>query len=97
MRKNTWRISMDLREYLFRNDIKVTQFAKKIGYNNAYLGNIMHGLYEPSPRLAQAISDATDGIVSKDGICSRKRGKALEIAKKACEHEQMTFAEIQNK
>lgn len=85
---------MDLREYLFRHELKVTEFAKKIGYNNAYLGNVMHGLYEPSPRLAKAISDATNGIVPRDGICTKKRGKAMELAKKACQLEQMTFAEM---
>ncbi len=88
---------MDLREYLFRHELKVSQFARSIGYNPTYINGVVNGLVEPGHRLAKTISDATKGIVPEDGICSKKRGRALRLAKKACDFEQMTFAEIQNK
>ncbi len=88
---------MDLREYLFRHDIKVAQFARKIGYNGTYINGVVNGLVEAGPRLAKTISDATSGIVPPDGICVKKRGRALMLAKKACQGEQMTFAEMENK
>jgi len=88
---------MNLREYLFRNDMKISQFARKIGYNPTYLNGVVNGLTEPGHRLAKTISDATDGIVPVDGICTKKRGRAAELAKKACQREQMTFAEMSNK
>ena len=86
---------MDLREYLFRNEMKTTHFAKKVGYSAPYINAIISGMHTPSERLAKVISLATDGIVPTDGICSKKRGRAAELAKKACQLEQMTFAEMQ--
>jgi hypothetical protein len=32
---------MELREYFFKNYIKITQFAKKIGYSHFYLYDIV--------------------------------------------------------
>lgn len=85
---------MDLREYLFRNDMKVSQFARSIGYNATYINGVVNGLVEPGHRLAKTISDATQGIVPTDGICTKKRGRAMRLAKKACQGEQMCFAEM---
>jgi transcriptional regulator with XRE-family HTH domain len=86
---------MDLREYLFRHDIKIRDFADKVGYTRNYLSSVCSGMSTPSKRCAKAISLATEGIVPIDGICTRKRGKALELAKKKEECQQMTFPEIQ--
>lgn len=85
---------MNLREYLFRSELKIAEFARKIEYNPTYINGVVNGLVKPSPRLAKAISQATGGVVPVDGICTKKRGKAAELEKKAHEVTQMSFPEM---
>lgn len=87
---------MDLREYLFRSDMTAAEFARKIDYTPGYINDLISGYHIASERCAKAISAATGGIVDKDGICTKKRGRGLEKAKKVCQAEQMSFAEMEN-
>lgn len=85
---------MNLREYLFRNEMKIAEFARKIEYNPTYINGIVNGLVKPSHRLAKTISLATGGIVPYDGICTKKRGKAAMLEKKEHEASQLSFPEM---
>ncbi len=64
---------MELREYLFKNNIKYIDFAKKINYNNCYLSLVANYQKIPSLRLAKAISEATNGEVSIEEIMKKQR------------------------
>ena len=54
---------MDLREYLFRKKISVTDFGKIVNYSRAHISKIIHGKQQPSKKLAEAIEKATNGEV----------------------------------
>ena len=66
---------MDLREYLFRKRISVTDFAKQIDHSRPHLSSIVNGLRQPSPRLARAIEKATSGEVTAKELMENKRKK----------------------
>lgn len=58
---------MDLREYLFRNRMTVTEFGKKIDCSRSYLSTIINGAQKPGKRLAKEIERATNGeVTTKD-------------------------------
>lgn len=54
---------MKLKAYLANSDIKIIDFAKKIGVSPNYLSVIMSGKAFPGKRLARDICEATGGIV----------------------------------
>lgn len=62
---------MQLREYLFFNRIKVTDFAKQIGYERAYINKIVNGKMIPGKRLAETIEKATNGNVTLQELIGR--------------------------
>jgi DNA-binding transcriptional regulator YdaS (Cro superfamily) len=55
---------MDLREYLFRNRISVTDFSNKLEYSRTHISEIMNGRRNCPKRLAILIESATKGQVS---------------------------------
>ena len=55
---------MDLREYLFRKRLTVTEFAKKINYGRTYVNEIVTGNRAPGRKLAEAIEKETNGDVT---------------------------------
>jgi transcriptional regulator with XRE-family HTH domain len=55
---------MDLREYLFRKKLTVTEFAKKINYGRTYVNEIITGNRTPGRKLAEAIEKETNGEVT---------------------------------
>lgn len=59
---------MDLKEYLFRNNLKTTKFARRIGYQDGYVRRIVNKQGRPSRRLAEAIVRGTEGIVTMDDL-----------------------------
>jgi DNA-binding transcriptional regulator YdaS (Cro superfamily) len=63
---------MDLREWLFKNKIKITPFAKTLEYDRGHLTKIVNGQRNPSKRLAKAIEAATNGEVSAEDLLNRK-------------------------
>ncbi len=63
---------MDLREYLFRKRMSVSDFAKKINYSRQHVSSVMHGNYQAGEKLAEAIETATDGEVKAKDILNNK-------------------------
>jgi transcriptional regulator with XRE-family HTH domain len=55
---------MDLREYLFRKKLTVTEFAKKINYGRTYVNEIITGNRTPGRKLAEALEKETNGEVT---------------------------------
>jgi DNA-binding transcriptional regulator YdaS (Cro superfamily) len=55
---------MNLREWLFRNHITVTDLAKKIGVSRSHLNGVVLQWRSPSSKLAKKISEATNGEVT---------------------------------
>lgn len=69
---------MDLREYLFRNRITITDFGKKIDCPRAYLSQIVNGHKKPGKRLAKAIQDATNDVVTIQELLQIRGEKSIE-------------------
>lgn len=63
---------MDLREYLFRQRLSVTEFGKIINYSRAHISKVVHGKQQPSKRLAEAIEKATHGEVKARDLIQKK-------------------------
>lgn len=55
---------MNLREYLFRHNLNVTEFSRQIDFSRTHLSKVIHGERKPSLKLARAIERATNGEVS---------------------------------
>ncbi len=66
---------MDLREYLFRKRISITEFSESIGYASPYVGQIVRGVKNPGKKLAKAIEKATEGEVTAEELMSLKEIK----------------------
>lgn len=54
---------MELREWLFRKRMTVTELAKELGVSRPYLNSIVLGVKRPGPQLAKKIEEATNGSV----------------------------------
>lgn len=63
---------MDLREFLFRKKISITDFAKELMISRNYLNQICLGNQIPSPRLARDIERATKGEVTAKELLKEK-------------------------
>ena len=59
---------MELREWLFRKKMKITDFSKMIDYDRVYLTNISNGKMMPGKHLARRIIEATDGEVTMQDL-----------------------------
>lgn len=55
---------MKLRKYLWDNELCMTTFAQKLGYNRAYMSQIMNGRVKPGKRCARDIEAGTDGFIT---------------------------------
>jgi|HubBroStandDraft_4_1064222.scaffolds.fasta_scaffold16069_8 hypothetical protein len=55
--------TLTLREYLFINDLNLSQFAEIVGCNRVYLSKIFHGKTRPGRILAKSIEKHTGGKV----------------------------------
>jgi hypothetical protein len=67
---------MDLREYLFRENISNTEFAKLIGYGRHYVGMIKNGKFSPGASFRLAIKKATNGkVIDFPPLKARKNSK----------------------
>jgi plasmid maintenance system antidote protein VapI len=54
---------MNLKEYLYENDLTVSAFADMIGYHRAYLSDILRGKVRISERFAYKVKQVTNGKV----------------------------------
>ena len=59
---------MNLREWLFRNNVKHIEFSRRIGVSNTWFSKILYGKTRPSVALSQRIEDETKGEVAKEEI-----------------------------
>ena len=55
---------MDLKTYLFLNDLTVVTFAKKLDIAPTYLSAIKNGRKLPGRKLAKMIREATNGTIT---------------------------------
>lgn len=55
---------MNLREWLFRTRITVSEFSTLIGITRSYLYSILRGDNNPSPLLLDRVKDITLGKIS---------------------------------
>lgn len=63
---------MDLREYLFRKRLSITQFSALVFCNRNYISQIANKKRIPSVRLAKAIEQVTNGDVSAEEVLNPK-------------------------
>jgi len=63
---------MELREYLFRNNMPVSHFARELGVNPTYLRMINRKALIPGHNLAKRIEILTGGQVSYDEMRKNK-------------------------
>jgi transcriptional regulator with XRE-family HTH domain len=56
---------MDLPEYLFKNKISITKFAKILGTQRPYVHCWLNGTRIPSKNMLERISGATDGQITR--------------------------------
>ena len=59
---------MDLRTYLFINKIKIAKLARDLSYSYSHIYWIVNSQKPASRRLAELLSDYTNGDVSLDEI-----------------------------
>ena len=61
-----------LREYLFYQEISITEFAKTIGASRSYISQISMGKIKPSKFLARDIERFTNGKVKAEDLLKGK-------------------------
>ena len=54
---------MNLRDYLIRKKISISDFGRILNYSRAHLSKIVNGKQRPSKKLAKSIEKATHGEV----------------------------------
>ncbi len=64
---------MELREYLFRQRLKISDFAKKLGYGRTYINEIVNGTKKPGKHLARQIERETEGQVKAEDLLKEKK------------------------
>lgn len=63
---------MELREYLFRNRISITDFSKKVDFSRNYISQIALGYRKPSKKLAKLIEKETNGEVTLEELIRKQ-------------------------
>lgn len=58
------RVTVNLREYLFKKRITQVDFAKKLEISRGHLSQILYGAKHPSRKLAKKIEEETEGKVT---------------------------------
>lgn len=55
---------MELKEYLFRNNLTIQALADRMHYTRTRLSLLVHGHIKPSRKMAMLIEKETDGKVT---------------------------------
>ncbi len=78
---------MDLREYLFENNIRCTDFAKEIGVHRNTIYGIMSGKLSCSIAIAILVEKYTNGKVSRFELpmTDRSKDQLLRSLSHTCE------------
>lgn len=66
----SYSVCMKLKLYLTENRITIAEFARRIKYNKSYVTQVALGQMRPGRKLAEAISEGTDGKVTVDDLLS---------------------------
>jgi transcriptional regulator with XRE-family HTH domain len=67
-----WRY-MELREYLFRERLTVTAFAKQLGVSRNHINKIVNGHGRPGVALARLIEHETQGKVTAQEMLQHEK------------------------
>lgn len=59
---------MKLKDYLFKKNISICEFANKLMCHRTHISGIIWGRVKPSKRLRLAIEKETDGMVTGEEI-----------------------------
>lgn len=59
---------MELKIYLVRNKMSITDFSKKLRYSRDHLSRVINGTKRPSKKLAEDIEKATNGEVKAEDL-----------------------------
>lgn len=59
---------MNLREYLFRENIKLSQFADSLEYSRGHISGLLNGTRYASKRMVKVIEKATGGKVKEKDL-----------------------------
>jgi DNA transposition AAA+ family ATPase len=59
---------MKVDEFIGKRKVNITQLAKQIGYDQAYLNKILNGYYKPSKKVADALTEASNGQITYDDL-----------------------------
>lgn len=73
---------MDLREYLYREDMTVTKLAEIVDCNKSYLSCVKKKRKKPGKKLAKYIERATEGKVTADYLLNGVMYKENEMLSK---------------
>jgi transcriptional regulator with XRE-family HTH domain len=66
-------VNMDLREYIFRNNISISDLAKRLDTARQYIYRWLDGSQFPSKKLLEKISVLTEGKITKfDQLMDRR-------------------------
>ncbi len=68
---------MDLRHYLFKNNMKLNKLASIVGCSASYLSQIVHGKCLPTAPMAVKIEEATNGVIKAKSFRSRRARKMI--------------------
>ncbi len=69
---------MNIREYLFRQEITMSSFARKIDYERSYLSIVMKGKQKPGRKFIAAVERASNGNVTEEDILNNYKEKLLQ-------------------
>ena len=65
-RKYISKITMSLKDYLVTNEITISDFCKKVGYNRCYIQSYLGGSVRLGNKCAYAIENETKGVVPRE-------------------------------
>lgn len=73
---STWD-KMDLKEYLYKNNITITEFARLLDLNRSFIYRWFDGIQFPSEEVLKQISELTNGTIKTKNqlVDRRKNGK----------------------
>lgn len=71
---------MDLKTYLEKNRMSITQFSEELGYCRAHVSHIVNGRAVIGRKLAKQIENYTKGSVTASELMEYKHAKLDEMA-----------------
>lgn len=66
---------MKIDEFIGKRKVNITQLAKEIGYDQAYLNKVLNGFYKPSRQVATALEEASNGQITYDDLLANYKDR----------------------